>query len=51
VRRIVETAYQRARDILLAKKDKLLLIAQKLLEKEVLERQEFLRLIEAPTGA
>jgi cell division protease FtsH len=46
VRRIVETAYQRAHEILLAKKDKLLLIAEKLLEKEVLDRQEFLRLIE-----
>jgi cell division protease FtsH len=46
VRRIVETAYQRAREILLARKDKLLLIAEKLLEKEVLDRQEFLRLIE-----
>jgi cell division protease FtsH len=49
--RIVEAAYTRARDILLARRDKLMLIAERLLEKEVLERHEFLKLIESPGAA
>ncbi len=48
VRRIVDTAYGRARQILLDRKDKLVLLAETLLEKEVLERQEFLKLIAEP---
>ncbi len=48
VRRIVETAYERAKAILVSKKANLLLVAQTLLEKEVIDRQEFLRLIDAP---
>ncbi len=48
VRRIVESAYQRAREILVAKRDKLNLIAETLLEQEVLEREEFLALLEEP---
>jgi cell division protease FtsH len=47
----VETAYGRAKAILMAKKANLLLVAQTLLEKEVLDRQEFLKLIEGPTAA
>ncbi|NJN83733.1 MAG: ATP-dependent zinc metalloprotease FtsH [Caldilineaceae bacterium] len=46
VRRIVETAYRRANEILLARKDKLTLLAETLLDKEVLDRKEFLRIFE-----
>jgi cell division protease FtsH len=45
VRRIVDNAYARARQILLDNKDKLNILAETLLEKEVLERSEFLLLI------
>ncbi|RME58306.1 MAG: ATP-dependent zinc metalloprotease FtsH, partial [Caldilineae bacterium] len=45
VRRIVENAYNRARDVLTTHQDKLRLIAETLLEKEVLDRQEFEALI------
>ncbi len=51
VRRIVEAAYDRAREILSKQKDKLVLVAGTLLEKEVIERQEFLKLIDTPIGA
>jgi cell division protease FtsH len=44
VRRIVETAYTRALDILNTNVDKLKHIAETLLEKEVLDRQEFLEI-------
>ncbi len=46
VRRIVDNAYARARQVLLSNKDKLILLAETLLEKEILDRAEFLRLIE-----
>jgi len=46
VRRIVDQAYGRARAILMEKEDKLILLAETLLEKEALDRQEFLRLID-----
>ncbi|MCB0045408.1 MAG: ATP-dependent metallopeptidase FtsH/Yme1/Tma family protein [Caldilineaceae bacterium] len=45
VRRIVEDAYARAREILVSHQDKLHLIAQTLLSTEVLDRQAFLSLI------
>jgi cell division protease FtsH len=45
VRRIVDTAYSRARQVLLSNKEKLVLVAETLLEKEIVERPEFLRLI------
>jgi cell division protease FtsH len=45
VRRIVDEAYKRAQDILSRHSDQLVLIAETLLEREVLERQEFLQLI------
>jgi len=45
VRRIVEDAYGRAREILITHRDKLHLVAQTLLEQEVLDREEFLTLI------
>jgi cell division protease FtsH len=45
VRRIVEDAYARAREILVTHKDKLHLVAQTLLEKEVLDREAFLDLM------
>ena len=48
VRRIVDAAYGRARDILQEHRAKLVLLAETLLEKEVLDRQEFLKLIEKP---
>jgi cell division protease FtsH len=50
VRRIVEDAYNRARTILLGKRDQLKLVAERLLEKEVIERPEFLSLLEAPAA-
>jgi len=45
VRRIVETAYTRAKEVLTTHQDKLKLLAETLLEKEVLERNEFEKLI------
>jgi cell division protease FtsH len=48
VRRIVDTAYSRSRKILIDNKDKLVLLAETLLEREVLDRQEFLKLIGDP---
>ena len=52
VRRIVNTAYDRAKNILLQQKDKLTRVAEALLEREVLDRQDFLKLLDtpAPTG-
>src|SRR5436853_4557063 len=47
VRRIVESAYTRATEILSKQKDKLMLVAGTLLEKEVIDRQEFLKLMDA----
>lgn len=41
VRRIVESAYSKARQVLSTHQDKLKLLAETLLEKEVLDRQEF----------
>jgi len=46
VRRIVDSAYRRAKEILIRRRDQLEAIAQALLEHEVLDRQEFLRLLE-----
>jgi cell division protease FtsH len=53
VRRIVETAYERAKEVLLANQDKLQLLAETLLEEEVLERKAFEELIglNAPASA
>jgi cell division protease FtsH len=51
VRRIVDHAYERARSILMARKDKLVLLAETLLEREVLGRDEFLKLLENPAAA
>ena len=48
VRSIVTVAYERARAILLEQKDRLVAVAETLLEKEVLDRKEFLRLLEKP---
>ena len=45
VRRIVETAYTRAKEVLTTHQDKLKLLAETLLEQEVLERNEFEKLI------
>jgi cell division protease FtsH len=45
VRRIVESAYQRAQEILATHRDKLVKIAEALLQNEVLDRQEFLKLL------
>ena len=46
VRRIVDESYARAKEILTRRHDQLVLIAETLLEKEVLDRQEFLRLFD-----
>jgi cell division protease FtsH len=46
VRQIVDAAYERARELLLAQRDKLELVAQRLLEIETLEADEFVALIE-----
>jgi cell division protease FtsH len=51
VRRIVDNAYARALQILMTNKDKLMLLAETLLEKEVVDRAEFLRLIDKPQPA
>ncbi len=48
VRKIVNNGYERARSILLAEKDRLIQVAETLLEKEVLERKEFLSLLQEP---
>jgi len=48
VRRIVDQAYERAHSLLVEHKDKLVLLAETLLEKEVLDRSEFLKLIGEP---
>ncbi len=45
MRRIVETAYTRANEVLTSNQDKLHILAETLLEKEVLERNEFLKLM------
>ncbi|MBI1294472.1 ATP-dependent zinc metalloprotease FtsH [bacterium] len=45
VRRIIETAYSRAREVITTHQDKLSLIAETLLEKEVLERRDFEELL------
>ena len=50
VRGIVELAYKRSLEILSSKMDKLRLIAETLLEKEVLDRQEFLELFDSPVA-
>jgi cell division protease FtsH len=50
VRRIVDAAYTRARNILLERKDKLEQLAEMLLEREVMDRQEFLDLLESPSA-
>ena len=42
VRRIIETGHARAREILSTRKDRLVEVAEALLQKEVLDRQEFL---------
>lgn len=46
VRRIVSEAYDRARAVLKARQAQLVQVAEALLEKEVLERKEFLRILE-----
>jgi cell division protease FtsH len=51
VRRIVDSAYDRARAILTEQKDKLVMLAETLLEQEVLDRNEFLKLIDKPVPA
>jgi len=51
VRRIVNSAYERAKEILLQQRDKLTRVAETLLEKEVLDRQDFLKLLETPAPA
>jgi cell division protease FtsH len=45
MRRIVEEAYTRAKEVLTSNQDKLHILAETLLEKEVLERNEFLKLM------
>ena len=51
VRRIVNSAYDRAKTILLQQKDKLTKVAEALLEREVLDRQDFLKLLDVPVPA
>ena len=45
MRRIVEKAHTRAKEVLTSNQDKLHILAETLLEKEVLERNEFLKLM------
>ncbi len=51
IRRIVENAYARAKEILTTHQDKLKLLAETLLEKEVMDRQEFEELMGLATPA
>ncbi len=51
VRRIIETGYARAREILTTRKDRLVEVAEALLAKEVLDRQEFLAIFNGPLVA
>jgi cell division protease FtsH len=51
IRRIVDTAYSKAKEILVRRRDQLGVIAETLLEKEVLDRQEFLKLFEGAAPA
>ncbi len=51
VRRIVYSAHDRAKQILLNQRDKLVQVAELLLEKEVIDRQEFLRLLDGSASA
>lgn len=51
VRRIIETAYERCKGILSNRLETLKLLAETLLEKEVLDRQEFLKLLNEPATA
>jgi len=46
VRRIIEQAYQRAKEILATHRDKLEAVAQRLIEVETLEEEEFKALVE-----
>jgi len=50
VRRIVESGYIKAREILVTRKDKLVTIAEALLQHEVLDRREFLNLYNGGTA-
>jgi cell division protease FtsH len=45
VRHIVETAYDRAKEVITTHQDKLTLLAETLLEKEVLDRKDFEELL------
>jgi cell division protease FtsH len=49
IRRIVETAHQRAKDILIQYRDQLVRISEILLRRETIERDEFLALLEGKT--
>ncbi len=51
VRRIVYSAHNRAKQILLDQRDKLVQLAELLLEKEVIDRPEFLRLLDGSAAA
>ncbi|HAN95298.1 MAG TPA: cell division protein FtsH, partial [Firmicutes bacterium] len=46
VREIVESSYEKAKDLLMQHRDKLDLVAEALLERETLTREEFLALME-----
>jgi len=48
VRRIIEQAYQRAKEILATHRDKLEAVAQRLVEVETLEGEEFRALVGVP---
>ncbi|GIK74046.1 MAG: ATP-dependent zinc metalloprotease FtsH [Chloroflexota bacterium] len=51
VRRIVMSAYERTRALLQERRDQLVRVAETLLEKEVLERKEFLQIIGADAAS
>ncbi|MEM7129515.1 MAG: ATP-dependent zinc metalloprotease FtsH [Chloroflexota bacterium] len=48
IRRLIESAYAHAKEILSNNRDQLKLVAETLLEKEVLTREEFLNIFESP---
>ena len=51
VRRIVDSAYKRAREVLQRRHAHLVQLAETLLEKEVLDRKEFLHIFEGESAA
>ena len=50
IKKIIDQTYHKAKDILLARRDKLDELAKLLLEKEVVEEADLKRILEGPTS-